>query len=324
MVAHAVHAGREARVVREVRLLDGREQPFPELDRRGQVDGDPATVRAGECEALRNAPAVRGARHLAGREPAVILLDGEVRHRRHHGHVHAAAPAGALALEQRGEDAAGRIKTGDGVGRGRPDQARCGRVDEHAEEAGERLPDRVVGGTRRVGPVRAVAADRAVDEARVERAHGVDPEAEALRRAGAEVLHVDVRAPQQLPQRLPVRLHLEVEHDALLVAVERLELGAVEALLEVAEAVAAARALDLDHLGAEVAEQHRGVRRRDELAVVDDPVAGQRAFHRRMRAAGPSRRKRITRPAASACRCARWIPSARAPWRPARGDRSGR
>ena len=62
---------------------------------------------------------------------------------------------------------------------------------------------------------------------------------------------------------------LGVERDAALVAVVGLEVRAVEAALEGAERVAGARLLDLDHVGAEVGEQHRRRRAGDEGALLE-------------------------------------------------------
>ena len=72
----------------------------------------------------------------------------------------------------------------------------------------------------------------------------------------------------------------QVERDALLAAVERLEEERVFALLErrdVAPHVAAGRGvLELDHLGAEVGQLERRPRPRAELLDGDDPNVGER------------------------------------------------
>ena len=66
------------------------------------------------------------------------------------------------------------------------------------------------------------------------------PKPEALDHARPKVLHVHVGAFEQLPHQRRGRARcVKVELDALLVAVERLELRAVQAFLEAAERVAA-------------------------------------------------------------------------------------
>ena len=80
----------------------------------------------------------------------------------------------------------------------------------------------------RVGAVGAEPGDRAVDEARVERAHDLRRKAELLDHARPMVLDIHVGILQQCTQHLALGLLLKVDLDAALVAVERLELRAVE------------------------------------------------------------------------------------------------
>ncbi len=104
-------------------------------------------------------------------------------------------------------------------------------------------------------------------------------EAPARQRAPGEVLgqHVDVgqeaaheRAALGVPQ---------VERDALLVAVEREEgdRHAGRGRVAVAALVAAARRLDLDHLGTQVGEDRGAERPRQEAGQVEDADADERA-----------------------------------------------
>src|SRR6266446_1909374 len=78
------------------------------------------------------------------------------------------------------------------------------------------------------------------------------------------------------PQRAGVP---QVERDALLVAVEREEgdRHAVRGRVAVAALVAAARRLDLDHLGTQVGEDRGAERPRQEAGQVEDADAGERA-----------------------------------------------
>src|SRR6202007_1970055 len=99
--------------------------------------------------------------------------------------------------------------------------------------------------------------DGAPDEARVDLPQPALAEPEALHRAGAEVLDQDVRALRQRPRQLEVLPRVQVEHDAALVAVDRLEVrgGAVRRPRRPPGAgVVALRALDLDRGSADIAE----------------------------------------------------------------------
>ena len=74
----------------------------------------------------------------------------------------------------------------------------------------------------------------------------------------------------------------EIERDEALVSGERLEpqSGAVLARAVAARRIDARRMLDLDHVGAEVAEEHSGQRRREERGRFDDSDPGERLRHR--------------------------------------------
>ena len=156
------------------------------------MDREQALVGGAQDVGLREARPVARLRRLAEREEGGERLDGEVRHRLEHRDFDEAALARARALEQRAEHAVRGVDAGDRVGERGPEEARTLRVDDDAEEAGQRLRDGVVARALGVGPVGAEAADRAVDEPRVESAQPLDAGAEPLGRARAEVLDVDV------------------------------------------------------------------------------------------------------------------------------------
>lgn len=96
----------------------------------------------------------------------------------------------------------------------------------------------------------------------------VRPEAEPGQRSGPEVLHDDVRSGDQPQGRVPVALLLEVEDHRALPAVE----GEDDALAVGADAarLVPVRWLDLDDLGAEIAEQLGRRGRRDVVTELDD------------------------------------------------------
>ena len=74
-----------------------------------------------------------------------------------------------------------------------------------------------------LGPVLAVAGDRAVDDAGVHLAHALVADAEAVEHAGAERLEHHVVVAHEPQQHLAAALALEVEADRALVAVQRQE-----------------------------------------------------------------------------------------------------
>ena len=96
---------------------------------------------------------------------------------------------------------------------------------------------------------------RAVDQPRVQRVHGVPTETEAIHRAGAEILdqHIGV-AHQVLRHRQPVR-RFHVDADAALVAVEVGEEAGGETM-QPAGAIAIGCRLDADHVGAQIRQHH--------------------------------------------------------------------
>src|SRR5439155_10111902 len=123
------------------------------------------------------------------------------------------------------------------------------------------LGDPVEAAALPIGTGLAESRDRAVDDTRVDRAHVVVAEPEAGRRARAEVLQDDVGPGRQREPDRPAGGRLQVERDASLVAVVGHEGRALAADLRRyrARVVADARPLELDHVGAEVAEQHGAV-----------------------------------------------------------------
>ena len=147
-------------------------------------------------------------------------------------------------------------------------------IDHDAQEAGQRLRDRVVARPFDVRAVRAEAADRAVHEPRIERRAAARARAELLGRARPEVLDVDVRVADQPLEQLAIAGLLEVADDAALVAVVGLEMRRIEAALVGAIRIAAGT-FDLDHVGAEIGEHHAGAGTGDERALLDDPHAAQ-------------------------------------------------
>ena len=123
----------------------------------------------------------------------------------------------------------------------------------------------------------AVAGDRAIDQLGIDRAHRLIAEPQPRHHAGAELLDQHIGAGQQRHKLVAIGLVLEIEHEALLAAVEQREHRAlaVEARLVMAH-VLAARPLDLDHLGAGLRQQQRGERPRQQRGEIEHENAGQR------------------------------------------------
>ena len=122
---------------------------------------------------------------------------------------------------------------------------------------------------------------------RIEAAQVVVSEAHALHHAGAEVAHNHVCGLHQAQRRLPVRLRLQVQGDAALVAVQAGEDWVVAAVRVLAHApareIAGADALDLDDVGTVVAQHLGTARPHHHLGEVENPhaVERQRASARR-------------------------------------------
>jgi hypothetical protein len=137
------------------------------------------------------------------------------------------------------------------------------------------LDEQVIGGQVAHWPVLAEAGDADDDEARVQPRHLHDRQPEAFERSGPEVLDQDVRAFEQSAEDGELVRAFEVERDAELVAVQEPVVRA-RSVDERAESagVVSARRLDLDHLGAEIGEQHPAERSRKNTSELEDPDPG--------------------------------------------------
>ena len=118
---------------------------------------------------------------------------------------------------------------------------------------------------------------------RIEARDGIEVETEPIHHARAEVVHHDVGARDQRLHPLQVARRFQVGGEALLVAVDGVEERAVgaESLvreLQLAGEVAAAGALHLDDLGAEIGEPQAAGRSRQELAEVEYQHSLERTF----------------------------------------------
>lgn len=156
------------------------------------------------------------------------------------------------------------------------------------ENAGVGLADDGVGRQGAVGAgreqvVMTEAADRGVNEPGVGRAELRPAEAQPFQHPWAEVLDQHVRAGHQPAQQVAPGLVLEVDGDALLVAIQAQEVHGHASPLVAHDAaflpvgVAPVGAFYLNDLGAQVGQQHGAGRAADHLGEVKHTDPGQRA-----------------------------------------------
>jgi hypothetical protein len=194
--------------------------------------------------------------------------------------LHVAALAGLLALVERRQHGLRRVHAGEQVHRGHAElQRRLVGLAVQRHQARFALHHEVVARARGLGAGAVVARDRAVDEARVLLAQLLVAQAQLVDAAELEVLDHHVALLRKVARDLLAFGRLQVERDRALVAVDAVEvggLGLAHAQAPVARVVAAARVLDLDHLGAHVGQHHAAPGARQDAGQVEDAHAGKR------------------------------------------------
>jgi hypothetical protein len=143
------------------------------------------------------------------------------------------------------------------------------------------LGDLVVAGAPGFGAVVAESADGQDDQSRIDLGQALLGKPEPVKDTGAEILHQHVGPDKQSLQGGLAGLLLEIEGHGLLVPIRAQEVGrltvAVHRLGERRSpspgVIAAIWVLHFDHLGAEVAQHHRGVWSSQGPGQVDDPQA---------------------------------------------------
>ena len=193
------------------------------------------------------------------------------------------APA-AIALDHRGQDGDGAVEAAGGVAQVKRNVRRPGlRMPGQAHAAAERLHDEVVAGAPGQRPVGAEGADRDADDARIDVRERRVAQAQTIHHAGAVVVVHHVGGLDQVEKNPASGGRLEIDAHALLVAVVALELRALAFDLRTHAVVAnrvALERLDLDHLGAEVGQDHRPERAGDEQRQVENGQAGEQRRER--------------------------------------------
>ncbi len=187
--------------------------------------------------------------------------------------------AAQIAMIKRDHDRERAEDAGDEVAQGISRRHR--RPVRLADEMGKpahRFGDATEAGATFVRPGLAESRDAQENNPRIDTANDVGPDAPSLKSSRPVVLHDRVFALDQLLENLRALGFAQIEGDAALVARHRFppKRNAVFDRLELALAVAVFRVFDLDHVGAEVGEQHGGERRRHHVAGVDDAHPGQR------------------------------------------------
>ena len=283
-VGRAPLVGREPGIVRELRGPDHLAQPA-EL---GVVArGDDQLLVGGGQRLIRGEAGVGVAHPERDHSPGDIgagLVDHAGQRGGQEAGLDVLALAGRVPVMQGGQDRDGRVQARHDVEHrdARPVR-RPVRVTGQAHQAGHGLDHEVVAG-QVLAPGRAETADRGVDDGRVDGADRVVVEAELGEPAGLEVLHEDVRAPGELLRQREVALLAQVQRHRPLVAVDGQEVGGSPVpgdRRDPAAGVVAARALHLDHIRTEIAQQHGAVGPGQDAGEVRHEQARQRPGARR-------------------------------------------
>ena len=167
-------------------------------------------------------------------------------------------------------------------GRDKPRLA-AGRLFQR-DKAARPLDDVVKSGAVGERPILTVAMRRAIDEAAVDLAQHVVGEAEPRHRLGAHIMQEDIAAADQREQHLAGLGAFQIKAQRAFVAIEVQENMAHLAVPRRAGKAhdVAPRRFDLDHLGAEIAQDLRRKRPQYHGRQVDDLDPGKRAgFGRR-------------------------------------------
>lgn len=150
-------------------------------------------------------------------------------------------------------------------------------------DARARLRQQILTRTLYPGALFAIAADRGIDDARIDRPDRFVVQSQPLDNAWPEILDHHVRLGEKPLQRRQVVFVLEIDRKAFLGTIDCVEDGGIAADLRVAQVkppgkIAAVRPLDFDDARAEIHQPKRTVRAGEKLAHVDDDQAGKRQF----------------------------------------------
>src|SRR5439155_12338976 len=153
-----------------------------------------------------------------------------------------------------------------------------------AHDATAPLNDEVVTGQVAVRPGLAVAGDRAVDQPGIQRLEVVVPEAELCQLADLELVDQYITDARQPPNDLLASGGLEIDREALLIAVGTEIIGTLptnKRRSPGAGVIARARPFYLDHLSSEVAEEHGTERPGQDAGEIENAKTCERRRHSR-------------------------------------------
>ena len=280
-LSEAAGGGPELGVLPELRQVEGLAELLPHVVRhRHQHD---VAVAGGE-ELRRHDVGMGRARVPLRLVAAVQVVRGDVRQHREVGveqrDVHVPAHSGRLDGAQGGQYGEGGEQPG-GVVDDRHAELRghATGLAGQAHRACEGLDQVVVGREVAARTASSVARDRARDDARVDLLQRLEVDPEPLGHSRTEVVHDDVRGLGEAEERPVAPVVLEVERDASLVAVQRVEVRALAADAATGHApreVWPLGRLDLDDVRAEVAQEQRAVGAGQHVREVEHPEAGER------------------------------------------------
>jgi len=276
-----------ARIVGEVRRFgqvgpaDGEHEALEDAVAiaRHEHDAVAATVRIRRCDARQRT----AARLAHGAERAVFGDQAfhHVEHRLMQGDVdHLSLAAIDLAVVQRSQDADHAMQRGEGIAdRHAAAHRHPPRLAGEVAQAAHRLADHAEARQVAVRAGLAITRDAQHDEARIQLRQHIPAHAPAFQRTRAEILDQHVGFGDELARDLLPFAAAQIERQRALVA--RLDLppdgGPLLHHAPVAQRIAAVGRLDLDHVGAEIAERLAGEGAGDELAHFDDAYACERS-----------------------------------------------
>ena len=270
---------------------------------------DHLAVRRGETlvRRQRRVGVAAARRFLAGEQVSLRLVTEGRHHRVEERHIHPAGAAVALPGEERRQDAVRGHHAGAEVReRGAHLRRFALRRTGETHPAAFALHDGVV--TRSVGEraVLAVRGNGTPDEPRIPLRHFFGGKPQPRQRARAEVLDQHIAPCEQPRERFASALRLQVQRDAAFPPVHCEEVGAfaVREGRTPGARVVAGGWFDLEDLGAEVGEQHGGVRAGEDAREVGHAHPGERGagrtgLHRAGAAAAASARSSSARASAA-------------------------
>ena len=213
--------------------------------------------------------------HQIGRALIGQQRDGAVQQ----GRVDELPLAGFFPVIQGGQHAVQGILPGRHVGHGGPHlHGRHGFVPDDRHQAAFGLDQEIVAGAVLRGPRAAITRYGAINQPRVVCAQLLISEAVFFHGPAPQILDQDVGCHRQIVGEFLPLFRFQVDHDAFLVSVRDLEIGAFAVLERRAEMtqVVALRAFDLDHLGAQVTQDHGAPRPGQNAGKIENANTGER------------------------------------------------